>query len=103
MIQAIPILISVCLCLKILPLIQKLYKNIDPSSIKKKVCLGTYIILGLPITVYPMTLIPAIMIFDRPGSEKDPTLWLFFLALIFYPLFLMFIMWMITLFINHKK
>lgn len=103
MIQAIPILISVCLCLKILPLIQKLYKNIAPSSIKNKVCLVTYIILGLPITVYPLVLGPAIMVFDSSGAEEDPKSWLIFFALVFYPLVLMLIMWMTTLLLNHKK
>ena len=103
MIQAIPILISVCLCLKIFPLIQKLYKNIAPSSIKKKVCRVTYIILGLPITIYPMVLGPAIMVFDRSGAEEDPKSWLIFSAFVFYPLVFMLIMWMITLSLNHKK
>lgn len=103
MIQVIPIAICAYLCFKILPLILKSYKTTEPSSIERKACLITYIILGLPIAVYPLTIIADIMIFDSPGSEKNPTIWMIFTILVFYPLLLMLIMWGITKMLTHKK
>ena len=103
MIQAIPIAISLYLCFKILLLIQKTSKAIAPSSIKRKVLSGAYIILGLPITVYPLTIIADIMIFDKPGSENDPKVWLIFIALVFYPLVLLLIMYGITKMLTPKN
>lgn len=102
MILFIPIFICVYLCIKMLHSIEKLYRAISPLSIKRKICKATYIIIGLPISVYPLTVVPDIMIFDSPGSSGNPMAWLIFIALVFYPLALMSIMWWITKMLAKK-
>lgn len=89
------------ICLKMFNQVQKLYEDLPKTCVWRKICLVADILLALPILVYPYTLIADIMMFDSPGSENNPRIWMLFLLMSFYPLPLMLLMWLIT-FISKK-
>lgn len=85
------------LCLKLLNKVQELYAAVPKGCVWRKICLAADVVLAVPILVYPMTLIADIMMFDAPGSESNPRLWMWFILLAFYPLALLLLMVLITL------
>lgn len=79
-------IITIWCVLKMLNAVQETYARIPRTYPRRKACLWLCLLVSMPMLGWPMIQIASSMMFDAPGSEREPMLWLLYILLTSYPI-----------------